>query len=108
MTTYNVHVYREMRLVFGGIEAETPEAATAIARDKLTEEADSIDDCEGETLAALVDVAGDEAFEQSRIIDFEPERQAKQRRHCWQLAGWSLPAGNAATSPRRRGHAAPP
>ena len=24
MTTYNVHVYREMRLVFGGIEAETP------------------------------------------------------------------------------------
>jgi len=77
MTHYNVHIYREMRLVFGGIEADSPEAAAAIARDKLTSDADSIDDCDGETFAALIDVAGDEEYEQSRTIDFEPERQRK-------------------------------
>src|SRR5271166_6703429 len=77
MTIYNVHIYREMRLVFGGIEADSPEAAAAIARDKLTSDADSIDNCDGETFAALVDVAGDEEYRQSRTIDFEPERQRK-------------------------------
>jgi len=75
--TYNVHIYREMRLVFGGIEADTPEAAATIARDKPTGEADSIDDCEGESLSALVDVQGDEDYEDSRFIDFELERQRK-------------------------------
>ena len=74
MIIYNVHIYRELRLVFGGIEADSPEAAAAVARDKPTEEADSIDDCEGENLAALVDVAGDEEYEHSRLIDFEPNR----------------------------------
>jgi hypothetical protein len=75
MTTYNVHIYREMRLVFGGIEAASPEEAAAIARDKPTEDADEFDDeCDGETFYALVDVQGDEQHEQSRFIDFEPER----------------------------------
>ena len=75
MTTYNVHVYREMRLVFGGIEAASPEEAAALARDKPTENADEFDDeCDGETFYALVDVQGDEQHEQSRFIDFEPER----------------------------------
>ncbi len=77
MTTYNVHIYREMKLKFNGIEADAPEAAASIARDKPTEEADSIDDCDGETLAALVDVAGDDEFEQSVTIDFEKERERK-------------------------------
>ncbi len=77
MSNFNVHLYREMRLVFGGIEADTPEAAATIARDKATEEADSINDCEGETLAALVDLVGDEEYEQSQFIDFEKERQRK-------------------------------
>ena len=77
MTTYNVHVYREMRLAFGGIDAQSPEAAANIARDKSTDEADSIDDCEGETLAALVDVVDDEDYGQSRMIDFEGERTRK-------------------------------
>ena len=75
--TYNVHIYREMRLVFGGIEADTPEAAATIARDKPTDEADSIDDCEGESLSALVDVQGDEDYEDSQFIDFEAEQQRK-------------------------------
>ena len=74
MTLYNVHIYREMRLAFEGIKAESHEEAAAIARDKLTVDADAIDDCEGVTLAALVDVAGDEQYEQSRIIDFETQR----------------------------------
>jgi hypothetical protein len=82
-TIYNVHIYREMRLVFGGIEADTPEAAASNARDKETEEADSIDDCDGETLAALVDLVGDEEYEQSRFIDFEPERQRKAAPKLW-------------------------
>jgi hypothetical protein len=77
MTTYNVHIYREMKLLYGGIEAATHEAAAAIARDKPTDQADSIDDCDGETLAALVDVQGDEDYRQSRMIDFEPERRRK-------------------------------
>jgi hypothetical protein len=74
---YIVHIYREIKLRFDGVEADTPEAAAAIARDGLTEDADDIDDCDGEDFAALVDVAGDEEFEQSRTIDFEPERQRK-------------------------------
>jgi hypothetical protein len=75
MTTYNVHIFREMRLVYGGIEADTHEVAAAIARDKPTDQADSIDDCDGETSYACVDVQGDEDYEQTRLIDFEPERQ---------------------------------
>jgi hypothetical protein len=77
MTIYNVHVYREMRIKFDGIEAPTPEAAAAIAAGKPTDEAADIADCEGENLAALVDVVGDEEYEQSRAIDFEPERLRK-------------------------------
>lgn len=77
MTIYNIHIYREMRLVYGGIEANSHEAAAAIARDRPTDQADSIVECDGETIAALVDVAGDEEYAQSRIIDFEPERQRR-------------------------------
>jgi hypothetical protein len=74
---YNVHIYREMRLMFAGIEADTPDAAAAIARDRLTEDADSIDDCDGQDLGALVDEAGDEEYERSVLIDFACERERK-------------------------------
>jgi hypothetical protein len=74
MTLYHVHLYREMRLLFERIEADTPEAAAAIARERLTEDADAIADCAGEDLGALVDVAGDDGYEHSRMIDFEAER----------------------------------
>lgn len=74
-TIYNVHIYREMRLVYGSIEAATHEEAAAIARDKPTDQADEIADCDGENIAALVDVQGDEDYGESRIIDFEAERQ---------------------------------
>jgi hypothetical protein len=63
-----------MRLAFERIEAESPEAAAAIASDKPTEDADDIDDCNGEDFGALVDVAGDDRYERSVMIDFEAER----------------------------------
>jgi hypothetical protein len=77
MTKYIVHLYREMRLCYTDIEADTPEAAAEIAGSKPTDDADNIDDCEGQNLAALIDVAGDEDYSQSVTIDFEPERQRR-------------------------------
>jgi hypothetical protein len=77
MTLYTVHLYREMRLALERVEADTPEAAAAIARNRLTEDTDDISDCDGDTFAALVDVVGDEHYEQSRLIDFEAERLRK-------------------------------
>jgi len=74
---YNVHVYREMRLVFNGIEAGSPEEAAEKARDRHFDDADDWSDCEGESLSALVDLAGDEKCEQSVTIDFEAERERK-------------------------------
>jgi hypothetical protein len=80
MSSYNVHIYREMRLVFGNINAETPQAAALIARDIPTSEADEIDDCEGESFAALVDEIGDEAEERSVTIEFEGESERRMFR----------------------------
>jgi hypothetical protein len=77
MTIYNVHIYREMRLLFEGIEADSPEAAAAIARDLHFDDADDWSDCEGESLAALVDEAGDGNYERSVMIDFAQERLRK-------------------------------
>jgi hypothetical protein len=77
MTLYNVHIYREMRLVYEGISAETPEAAAAIARKQPTDDCVEIADCEGETLSAVVEVDGDEEYVQTRFIDFEAERERK-------------------------------
>jgi hypothetical protein len=72
-TAYNVHLYREMRLFFPGIKAPSPEAAAHIAAAKTTDNAETIDDCEGENMAALVDVVGDTDLCESRIIDFQPQ-----------------------------------
>lgn len=69
MTLYHVHIYREMRLYFPGIEASTRNEAARIAADRPTAEADYTEDCDGENLAALVDVAGDDGFDQSVTID---------------------------------------
>jgi hypothetical protein len=77
MTIYNVHIYREMKLRFDGIEADTPESAALIARDRLTEDADAIADCNGENMGALIDVVGDDDYEHSVSIDFEAERLRK-------------------------------
>ena len=70
MPTYNVHLYRELRLYYPGIDAETPEATAKIAWGNSTESAASIEDCDGADIAALVDLQGDEDFHHSRLIDF--------------------------------------
>ena len=70
MTRYNVHLCREVRLFFPGIEADTPEEAAKTAAEKATDEAECAEDCEGENLAALVDVVGDGEFTQSVITEF--------------------------------------
>jgi hypothetical protein len=77
MTLYHVHIYREMRLYFPGIEARNPEDAAQIAADKPTAQAEYTEDCDGENLAALIDVAGDDEFTHSVNINFEPERLRK-------------------------------
>lgn len=75
MTLYNVHIYREMRLYFPGIEAPTLDEAARIAAGRPTAEAEYTEDCDGENLAALVDVAGDDDFGQSVTIDFQAEHE---------------------------------
>jgi hypothetical protein len=74
MSLYNVHIFREMRLYFPGIEAENPQAAAAIASKRESGEAEDIEDCDGEDFGALVDIVGDEDFANSQLIDFEPKR----------------------------------
>jgi hypothetical protein len=76
MSTYTVHLYREMRLTFTGITADTPEGAATSACNAASETATRWEDCEGETFTALVDLDGDEEFEHSRVIDF-PEGQLR-------------------------------
>jgi hypothetical protein len=77
MTTYNVHIFRAMRLYYPDIEADTPEKAAETARRKTTDEAESTEDCDGQDFGALVDRVGDEDHEHSVWIDFEPERQRR-------------------------------
>ena len=74
MKTYNVHVYREMRLFFPGIVASTAEEAATLAAEMPSEAAQALEDCDGENLAALVGVIGREDGQQSRMIDFDPVR----------------------------------
>ncbi len=77
MKTYTVHLYREMRLTFTGITADTPEGAATSACDAASEAASRWEDCEGETFSALVDLDGDAEFAHSRVIDF-PEGRLRQ------------------------------
>lgn len=77
MPKFNVHIYREMRLVFPGIEAETHEDAAAIASLKETGEAESVEEENTLDRSALVDVVGDAEYKESRFIDFKPELQEK-------------------------------
>jgi hypothetical protein len=76
MPTFNVHLYREMRLYFPGIEADTPEKAAKLVAGKPTDEATTIDDCDGESHAALVDLVGDTNYSQSVTIDLDPGKGA--------------------------------
>ena len=74
MKTYNVHIYREMRLFFPGIVASTAEEAATRAAEMPSGAAEALDDCDGANLAALVGVSGRENCKQNRMIDFDPVR----------------------------------
>jgi hypothetical protein len=78
MPTYNVHLYREMRLFFPGIGADTPEEAAKLAAEKHFDDAADFSDCEGENLSALVDLVGDEDYSESVTIDLDPMKSAAQ------------------------------
>ncbi len=74
MTKYNVHIFRELRLYYPGIEAESHEAAAEAASKLTLDEAQDIHECDGSDFGALVDVPGDDLFIYTRAIDFEPGR----------------------------------
>jgi len=74
MKTYNVHIYREMRLFFPGIIASTVEEAATRAAELPSVAAEALEDCDGENLAALVGVVGREDCKQNQMIDFDPVR----------------------------------
>jgi hypothetical protein len=78
---YNVHLYREMRLYFPGIEAGSHAQAAEIVAEKATDEAETINDCQGTNLAALVDVYGDHEYSQSRTVDFSTSRNDSRTFH---------------------------
>jgi hypothetical protein len=79
--TYNVHIYREMRLRFDAIRASSAEAAAKLADGMPTSAACGVEDCDGESLSALVDVVGDDEFAKTQNIDFESGRKLKVHQH---------------------------
>lgn len=74
MKTYNVNLYREMRLFFPGIVAQTAEEAARIAAEMPSDAAQALEDCDGENLAALVGTIGREDCQHNWMIDFDPVR----------------------------------
>ncbi len=91
MTSYTVHLYREMRLVFPDIEAPTHEEAARIASLKPTNDAEQIEDCEGLALSALVEREGGDGPEERAVtlradggeIDHSPEPATNRTRAAW-------------------------
>jgi hypothetical protein len=71
--TYNIHIYRKIRLTFEGIEAQTPEAAVRIARDGLTSDADDVDE-DGEDLSALLRIDGDHRLAKRTVLSISKLR----------------------------------
>jgi hypothetical protein len=79
---YNVHLYREMRLYFQDIKADSPQQAAEFCREfDCDMAAGEALDCDGETFGALVDLQGDFDHSQSVIVDFEGERMRKASPH---------------------------
>jgi hypothetical protein len=106
MPKYRVHIYREMRLVFENVEAETPEAAAHIAADRHFDDCDDWSDCEGVTLSALVDL--DSAIEESAaqdgvLVDFEDRRLLNTSRKLLTALSAILPEIDAEIEQRQHG-----
>ncbi len=77
MTSYNVHLYREMRLTFHGIVSDSPQEAAKLVRSFPTSDASEIEDCDGQDFGALVDLVGDDEFKQSVSIEFDEASERK-------------------------------
>lgn len=69
---YTVHLYRVMRLRYDAIAAPDAETAANLARELCERDTkpSEISDCDGEIVSALVDVDGDDDYEQSEVINF--------------------------------------
>src|SRR5215831_4658117 len=89
MKTYNVHIYREMRLFFPGVVARTVEEAATRAAEMPSDAAKALEDCDGENLAALVGVVGSEEGQQNWMIDFDPVRAMASE--LLTVLAWALP-----------------
>lgn len=106
MPNYRVHIYREMRLVFDHIEAETPQQAAHLAAERHSDDCDHWSDCEGTTLAALVDLNGTtaEGEEQDAVaVDFEDGRFLKSGRRLLAALSAVLLELDAEIEQRRHG-----
>jgi hypothetical protein len=96
---YRVHIYREMRLVFDNIEADSAQAAADIAGGKHFDDCDDWSDCEGETLSALVDHAPHEGT----LIDFEAGRMLNAARKLVAVLQKLLPEIDSEIEQRQHG-----
>lgn len=74
MPMYSIHIYRVMKLRFDNVSAATAQEAADKVCTLPSDQADDLDDCDGETFSALVDVVDDENYDHSQMIDYEPER----------------------------------
>jgi len=90
MTHYIVHIYRQMRLSYTGIEADTPREAAFMARRKPTDAADNVEDCDGETFSALVEPAGNDDHRQSVTIAFDIDIDALLAQRGEIAVPWSI------------------
>jgi len=96
---YRVHVYREMRLVFDNIEADSLRAAADIAGGRHFDDCDDWSDCEGESLYALVDHAPHEGT----FIDFEAGRMLNAARKLVTILHKLLPEVDSEIEQRQHG-----
>jgi hypothetical protein len=100
MPKYKVHVYREMRIVFDNIEADSVEAAAKVAAIKHFDERDDFSDCEGVNLSALVDQQGEP---DGTLIDFEDGRMLRVSEKLLATVRKLLPEIDAEVEQREHG-----
>lgn len=96
MPMYTIHLYREMKLRFDDVIAPSAHAAADLAYEMPTGQAAAIGECDGETFSALADLADDENYEHSQMIDYPAERlrqAAPQLLEACELLDWAYRNG---------------
>lgn len=79
MPKYHVHLYRPMRLYFPNVEAEAPLDAVAKVEELNSNFADTIEDCDSATIAALVDLDADPDYALSNLFVLDPATEYAHR-----------------------------